>query len=386
VHLRETVRALRDLGHTVAVFAPSPGEGVDDRQGDYTPLPLDGFAAEALDLLAQEPVGRSSHLAKEWRSLLYAEYAQKLLLPLLVDFQPDIIYERYSLFAYAGIELARRLGIPLILEVNAPLALEQAKYRELVLEHTAAELEGLILRSADALVVVSEPLADYARRKGVEAQRITVLPNGVDPSRFQPPVSADGVRSQFNLGDEPVVGFVGSLKPWHDLDTLLAAVRLLASTDEPVHLLVVGDGPRMDQLRGISDDHVTCTGAISYDLTPQFLAAMDVVAIPYSAGGDPYFSPLKLYEAMAMAKPIVGARIGQVAEVLADGETGLLYEPGDADDFAQQTRRIIEMPDRGAALGAAARERVLAARTWEHNARAITAVADRLLGRSVVRR
>jgi UDP-glucose 4-epimerase len=385
VHVRETVRALRGLGHTVAAFAPSLGKREDNPQRDYTPLPLDGFAARTLNLLAQEPVGRSNHLTKEWRSLLYAEYAQKLLLPLLRDFQPDIIYERHSLFAYAGIELARQLGVPLILEVNAPLALEQSKYRELVLEHTAAELEGLILRSADALVVVSEPLADYARQKGVADGKITVLPNGVDPERFHPAISGNGVKSRFNLSNRPVLGFVGSLKPWHDLDTLLAAVTLLAKSDGGVQLLVVGDGPRMDQLRGLRADHITCTGDIEHDLTPQFLAAMDIVAIPYSAEGDPYFSPLKMYEAMAMAKPIVGARLGQVAEVLKDGESGVLYEPGDAEDLAGKITRILRRPDGGAALGTAARRQVLADRTWEHGARSITGLAEGLLNGSAIR-
>ena len=378
VHVRETTNALRLLGHDVRIFAPSVlVQGPDDAT-DVRHIALDGFAAEAVDLLSHEGARLPEHLAKEWRALLYAERAQRVLEPELADFRPDAIYERYSLFAYAGVELSRRLRVPLLLEVNAPLAAEQARHRVLVLKTTAEELERRIFRSADALLVVSAALADHANRLGVAPERVTVMPNAVDAERFHPRVSGAAVRARYGFHGKRVIGFAGSLKPWHDLDTLVAAVGMLAHGDPSAHLFVVGYGPGLAALRDSGADHVTCAGAVAHAEMPAFLAAMDVVAVPYPADAATYFSPVKLFEAMAMGKPVVGARLGQVGELLADGRTGLLYEPGDPRDLARKLRAVFDMPDRGASLGEAAREWVVTTRTWGHNARRIVDLARSL--------
>jgi glycosyltransferase involved in cell wall biosynthesis len=376
VHVRETVRALRDLGHEVAGFAPDLGlaEEVAERDG-FGRVALSGLAAEAGRLLAGEPAWPSDHVVREWRRLLFAEYAQRALRPRLEAFGPDAIYERYSLFAYAGVELARGLGCPLLLEVNAPLAREAVRYRELVLRHTAQGLEARILRAADALFVVSAELARHARELGVAAERIQVLPNAVDPERFHPSLSGAALRARLGLASARVVGFVGSLKPWHDLDTLCAALACLHREDPDWRLLVVGAGPRLEALRR-AGGFVTCAGTIEHEAVPEALAAMDAVVVPYDKDGEAYFSPLKLFEAMAAARPVVGARVGQVAEVLRDGENGLLYEPGQPGDLAARLRELWERPDRGAELGAAARREVLARHTWRANAQRIVEQAE----------
>lgn len=383
VHVQQTVVALRGLGHTVEVFSPSaPSDG--GAQAGVDCVSLTGFAREAVDQVTLE-LTRPSHLGKELRSLIYAEYAQRILLPRLAKFEPHLIYERYSLFSYAGVELAASLGVPLVLEVNAPLSLEQAVYRELVLRQTASALERSILGSADAVIVVSAELAEHARCVGVPPGKVTLLPNAVDARRFHPSVAGSAVRSEYGLSGTRVIGFVGSLKLWHDLDTLLGAVGQIARDDESVRLLVVGDGPRLLELRRSAAPWLICTGAVSHKRVPEFLAAMDVVAIPYPAGGHTYFSPLKLYEAMAMARPIVGARSGQVAEVLGDEKAGLLYEPGDVDGLVARIVELLESRERAEALGRTARERVVASHTWDDNARRIVALARQLVRASWAR-
>ena len=92
---------------------------------------------------------------------------------------------------------------------------------------------------------------------------------------------------------------------------------------------------------------------------------MDVVVVPYPAEGETYFSPLKLFEAMAMGKPVIGARIGEVAKVLAGEKNGLLYQPGNTKDLTSKLRKLLAAPDEWAALGNAAREWVVSRRTWD---------------------
>jgi glycosyltransferase involved in cell wall biosynthesis/aminoglycoside phosphotransferase (APT) family kinase protein len=378
VHVREVVDALQDLGHTVRVFSPAIDAEVDKAGAStFQAVPLGGMAAKVSHKVLVD-VPEPDHLAAEWSRLLYNEYLQRTIAPQLETLQPDAIYERYSLFGYAGSEIATRLGIPLLLEVNAPLTQEQQKYRRLVLKETAEDIERRLFQRADAIFVVSDALAEFARSLGAANDKITVLPNAMSPQRFSPAVSGSDVRSQYGLEGKLVIGFVGSLKLWHDIDTLLDAARRLYVEDNRVRLLVVGDGPRLADLQAIAEPFLICTGGVGHDEVPRYLAATDVVAVPYSHHEDQYFSPLKLFEAMAMAKPVVGARLGQVAQIIEDGVNGRLYEPDDAADLAAKLREVTSSPDRGAQLGEQALKLVLAEHTWEANGRRIEAVATRL--------
>jgi glycosyltransferase involved in cell wall biosynthesis len=371
IHVQETVRALRAMGHTVELYAPSAaGDGSQ-------PAPLSGTVGDIVRLMAEESANTPwNHVIGEVRTLLYSECLREQLLR-AAAFRPDVIYERYALFSYAGLELARALGVPFVLEANAPLVDEQVRYRKLTLRRTATELERRVLTGADAVVVVSTAMERYARSVGVPAERICLVPNGVDPERFRPGMTGEGVRRAHGLAGKRVIGFVGSLKPWHGLETLLAAVRLLHERDRDVRLFIVGDG-RLAATVVPLERHVVWAGAVAHDEVPRHMAAMDVLVVPYARIEEPYFSPLKLYEAMAMARPIIGARVGQVEEVLDDGETGLLYEPGDPEDLAEKIARVLRAPELGARLAAAARARVAASQTWEQNARRIVALSQSL--------
>ena len=375
VHLRETIAALRRLGHDVQVVVADGGS--DQATAGVHTLPLDGFAAEVAALVAHEP-GLPAHLGSELRRLLYGEYVQRAALPSLAAFEPHVLYERHSLLGYSGVELAADLGLPLVVELNAPLAVEASTYRGLVLRETAAAVEAAALRSADAVVVVSEELARYVVGLGVPRERTVVLPNAVDVHRFHPFVSGAHLRARLGLDGFPVVGFIGTLKRWHDLDTLTTACRLLRRRSREVRLLVVGDGPRGAELAR-EGDWLVRVGATPHERIPAFLAASDVVVVPY-AGPEAYFSPLKLFEAMAAARPVVAARTGQVARVLADGKTGLLYEPGDAEGLADRIETLLASPDIAQKLGVEARNTVVASeRTWTANARRLEALLLRLV-------
>lgn len=379
IHVQQIVRALERLGHDVEIFAVNAGDYDEARPANVHELPLRGLAEQTVRSLRHEDAGLPSHLRREFRRVLHAEYLQKTALPLLTSFAPDVIYERYSLFGYAGVELAAALDVPHLLEVNSPLSQEAARHRELVLRHTAEDLEATIVRAADALFVVSEPLAEFVRGLGARADRVHVVPTGVDPEQFRPDVSGDEVRARHGLEGKRVVGFVGSLRPWHDIETVVAAVQALAARGESVSLLVVGEGPQLETLRALHDDSIVCSGAVPHEHVPQYMAAMDAVVVPYSRDGEQYFSPIKLFEAMAAGRPVIGARTGQVSEVLVDGSTGVFYNPGDATDLADKITAVLDMADRGKTLGVAARQVATERYTWEHNACAIATVARTLV-------
>ena len=129
----------------------------------------------------------------------------------------DLIYERHSLFSYAAMEYARHKCIPGILEVNAPLVDEQARYRVLVNRELAERTVRRVMTAAGAVIAVSRAVAEHVRIQRLSHSSIYVVPNGVDLTRF----AADR-GGELTCGDF-VVGFVGTLKPWHGVSTLIQA-------------------------------------------------------------------------------------------------------------------------------------------------------------------
>jgi glycosyltransferase involved in cell wall biosynthesis len=355
IHVRELVRAFRLLGHDVLVLTPrAEGERPSDFDADVTPI-----AAAPAD-------------APEARAVLYQRTVRSRGLELLRGFRPGVIYERYSLFGDAGSALARSLGVPLVLEVNAPLTDEQAQHRGLADRELARRIERDVLLGADRVVAVSRALERWLVELGVDPRRISVLPNGVDAGRFDVPDHKRAVvRATLGTPDEPLVGFLGSLRPWHDVAGLIEAV---GSLGRGARLVVIGDGPERASLeKRAREAHVTAifTGAVAYELVPAYVAALDVAVAPYAASADFYFSPLKVVEYLAAGVPVVAADVGDLRHCVRPGETGRLYSPGDADALAEAIAAVLDDRPHAHALAQAGRRHVRAEHSWQANARSV---------------
>ncbi|MBA2519582.1 MAG: glycosyltransferase [Chloroflexia bacterium] len=387
IHVRELSRALRALGHEVEIFAARAG-------GPAPPefhVPVHEIAlahADKLryDLLRDDPAA-GEVVAKEVRSMLFTSTFRHQVAPLLQRFAPNALYERYSLQGTAGLDLAHDLDVPLILEVNAPLSAEQATHRGLAYARTARAVEWTIARGADHVVAVSAPLKEWLVSLGVAAERVTVLPNGVDTDRFAAGEHGrEATRARLGIPPgTPIVGFVGTLKAWHGTATLVDAVAALHRESSPrsaPHLLVVGEGPQRADLAeqaahlGIAGA-TTFTGTVPHDEIPAYIGAMDVAVAPYDEAPDFYFSPLKLFEYMAAGRPVVAAAIGQITDCIRHQETGLLYPPGDRAALAAAIAAVLGDPAWAAALGRAGRAEVQQHHTWIGNARAVSELAQR---------
>ena len=288
----------------------------------------------------------------------------------------DAVYERYSLWTWAGAAFAQRYGVPHLLEVNAPLLEEQKRYRSLVSASVAADVRDYVFASANRVLVPSRALVPHLRSNGVAAGNIRVVPNAADPHRFRPrrESSDDGF---FRLG------FLGSLKPWHGLDLLLRAFLRLHRRDASYRLVVIGDGPLRPELeRRVADkgafDAVEFTGAAPYDRVPELLASIDVALAPYEPMAGFYFSPIKIFEYMAAGLPIVAASLGQIEEVLDHRRSALLVRPGSVVELADAVARIRSDPKLGDRLGRNARKAAVARHTWQRNARRVVGYVETL--------
>jgi glycosyltransferase involved in cell wall biosynthesis len=239
------------------------------------------------------------------------------------------------------------------------------------------------LCASDQVFVVSQALHEFVTACGASASRVQLLPNAVDPQRFVAADDGHAVRAQYGLHGKRVIGFVGSLKPWHGTETLVEAFYRVQSMVPSTHLLIVGDGPCRQDLEAYTQTHalgpvVTFTGNVPYEDIPQYIAAMDITVAPYIPSDNFYYSPLKMFEYMVMGKPVVAGRIGQVEEVLRHRETGMLFEPG---DIAQLSAVLTELLGDSALcrrLGSQAKVWVQQERTWESNAQQVITTAQRL--------
>lgn len=331
VHVRAATTALAGRGHDVLLVCAALGEG--------NPPPVD-------DLVVLDP-------------------APGALTDLLRRRQIDGVIERYSLASGPARQASAALGLPLVLEVNAPLVLEASRYRGLTDVERWLGFERDVFSSADAIGTVSRALVDYVERAapGVDAEWI---PNGVDLARF-------GTTEAADLGPLPadavVVGFVGSMKPWHGAVSLVDAVADLGASSR-AHLVLVGDGPEAEAVeRRIAErrlgDRARRIGHLPHASIPSVMRAWHIGVAPYSAMPDFYFSPLKVLEYLAAGLPVVAPTVGDLPALI--GDAGCLYPPGDPDGLRAALHQLVENPGRRRVLAQAAPARA-AACDWDTNA------------------
>lgn len=404
IHVREMVTALQHCGHAVCVCSPAteeegtsfgessaphaPFAAPVQRRGNFTFLPVAPNAGQIEAFKQLETLdkfwGVKTRVRYELRNQLYNLALFEAALAQARASRIDFVYERYSLYSYAGIRLARELGVPHVLEVNAPLAYEHEKMRGLEMKELAREMERHIFCGSDQVLVVSQALQDYVTSCGVSAERVRVIPNAVDPQRFVAPLAGRGVRAQYALENKFVVGFVGSLKPWHGTDTLLEAFNELRRQAPHAHLLIVGDGPARAALEHYAAKYelasfVTFTGNVPYEQVPEYVAAMDVTVAPYTPHENFYYSPIKIFEYMVMGKPVIAGALGQVKDLVHDGETGLLFEPGNIMQLTAALATLAQDAVFTRTMGEKASVWVRRERTWENNARMVAEIAQRLM-------
>ena len=358
VHVEELIAAFRALGHEVMVVGP----------GFYQKAKFGGESGLVSTIRSRLPqwFGELAELAYNVPAWWRLRRAHR-------HFQPDLIYERYNLYFLAGTLVSRRQGTPLLLEVNAPLADERSRHGGLGLPWLAYRLEHFVWRAADRILTVTGVLKDMIAASGVPSARIEVIPNGIDPTRFA------SLRPRPAAPDPVVLGFVGFVRDWHGLDTVITGMA--ADQAARLELMIVGDGPAVPALRAQAEtlciaDRVRFAGLVAHEAIPAVVAGFDIALQPRVVA---YASPLKLFEYMAAGKPIIAPDQPNIREVLVDGETALLFDAGDPAAMWLAVRRLLEDRDLRARLGAAARE-VIVQRDYTWRGNAVRALARTLRG------
>jgi glycosyltransferase involved in cell wall biosynthesis len=264
----------------------------------------------------------------------------------------DCVYERYALGRDAGARFCRAHELPLVLEVNAPLAEEEARYRGGKENPTVRERERLLFGSAALVIAVSSEVARYAIERGARPERVHVRPNGVDTQRFRPRQTDDPVRARLVPEGRFALGFHGRLRPWHGFGLFARAAARLLELGESIHLVLIGEGEFEAALAEarIPAERVTRIAWVDHAAIGPYVASFDALPLTYDPTAPCYFSPLKLAEAMACGVVPVLPPLGDLAHVASDDVDALFYPAGELAALVERLRALIADPARRARL------------------------------------
>jgi glycosyltransferase involved in cell wall biosynthesis len=366
IHIHEMVQAFRDLGHEVKLVALVEFDDAREKKirGNYW-----RGLYQCLPNWLYELIG-----------LIYNLYGYRRLCRLIRIEHPDLIYERYSLNTFCGVWASRRFGVPLILEVNAPLCYEQNALGRLTFKRLAHFTERWICAHSTWTVVVSKVLKEFLIHEGVPAEKIWVMPNGIDSQKFHPGISGEVVRQQYSLERKLIVGFVGWFRRWHGLEMLLESMHEMQLAERGVRLLLVGDGPAYPELYRYAKMHnllstVIFTGPIRRQEIASHIAAMDIAVQP---SATEYACPMKILEYMGMGRCIVASDQPNIRELLEDGVSGYLFRPGDRGSFNKVLLNAIDDQAGRQSVGQQAHKKIQQERyLWGANVERIAALMVR---------
>jgi glycosyltransferase involved in cell wall biosynthesis len=316
------------------------------------------------------------------------------LAELVGSLRPAVLQPATSFFqGQVALAVGEQLDLPVVYEVRGFLEESWRSHRgEDALASDryvlARAVETECMRRATAIVSLSETMrAEILSRGGIDAERVVVIPNAVDVERFRPGPRDEALAAALGIGaDETVVGYISTLNGYEGIHHLVAAVGELRRRGRRVRLLVVGDGDERPNLEAaaaeegmLADGGALFTGRVPYAEIQRYYRTIDIFVVPRTnARVSQLVTPLKPFEAMAMAKTVIISGVGALLEMVRDGETGRTFPPDDQSELLAVIDSLLDDPAERRRLGAAAREWVAANRTWQQNGRRYLELFQRL--------
>ena len=305
------------------------------------------------------------------------------------------IYERICLGNYTGVKLSQDLGLPYIVEYNGSEISMRRSFdgKGYVYEEVYLEAERAAFAQATLISVVSEPVRDDLVRRGVDADKILVNPNGVDPDVYAP-LSAERkqqLRHSLGFADAAcVIGFTGTFGGWHGIDVLAEALPQICQRCPQAQFLLIGDGNYKHLIDAQVDKYqlshrVHRMGRVPQQEGARLLGACDLYVSPHSSHmlDSRFFgSPTKIFEYMAMGQGIVASDLEQIGQVLSPAlrvgdlraaplsvtdQRAVLCTPGDVGEFVEAVVSLVQAPAVRTALGHNARQAVLNDYAWQQH-------------------
>jgi glycosyltransferase involved in cell wall biosynthesis len=389
LHMQAVIDAFRKRGHQVRIISLVKGQPhwSDDGATWQTISP----AKKSLSFQVMESLARGiqSRLNLPYFNLFESYRFSDACVELASDI--DVFYERFWILASGGLMASKRLGVPIVYEVNGDIA-EEYRLRGNTLPrlHWSAIdfVTQQMFKYAGKVIAVNDVLMKrLSQRYRPQPDKICVIDNGARVEKFAQvdDATSDALVSEHKLLGTVKIIFVGTFKPWHGLDLLVRAFGALAGIHPDARLILVGDGPLLaDIRRQVSEagltDKVIFTGAVEPDGVPGWLSVADVAVLnPRVSGASAAQSPLKLFEYMAASKAIVAPRIHYAEKILTDRENALLVTPDDVEALKCALLELVEDRQLRQRLGQAAQWKALQEHSWDQVALKIEHIMYTLL-------
>lgn len=275
---------------------------------------------------------------------------------------------------------------PFLLEVRdlwPEFAIDMGVLTHPILIRLSRWLESFLYNRADHILVNSPAYREYMLNRGIADEKVSLIPNGIDPEMFGPEVDGSEIRQRFHLNGHYVITYAGALGPANDIDTILrAAARLRERKD--IHFFLVGDGKARKQLEIKAADlnlgNVTFAGALPKTEMPAVLAASD--ACTATLMNIPMFKttyPNKVFDYMAAGKPIVLGIDGVIRDVVEAANGGVFVTPGDDQALAEAVLKLAENTQQARKMGENGRIYVEKHFNRRQQVQAFSALLDRLV-------
>ena len=317
----------------------------------------------------------------------------------LREFRPELVIAASNHLTSLPPQIAAaRLGIPFIYEVRGfweiTRASREPEFLETEIFATLSRLEAISAQGADHVFTLTGGMRDELIARGVDAGKITLLPNSCVPEKFPPQPRDQAIAAKLNIpADVPVIGYIGSFVQYEGLDDLTQAAAILKGRGLEFRLLLVGNenvsgqskGPITAAIEAAADeggltDWLIMPGRIPHEEVAAHYSLIDIAPFPRKPQlVTEMVSPMKPLEAMAMEKAVVASSVHALTEMVRDGETGLLFEKGNVEALADTLERLIKDPALRQRLGAAGRQWVETERTWPLTAEAANVEIQRVL-------
>jgi glycosyltransferase involved in cell wall biosynthesis len=306
--------------------------------------------------------------------------------------RPEVVHAASNyITALPALIAARRLGLPFIYEIRGFWEITRSS-RDTEFENTTRyalmrHFEGVVARAADHVFTLTSAMRDELVQRGVEAEKITLVHNGVDPERFVPLAPRLDLADRLGLPrDVPVIGYVGSFVDYEGLDDLVQACSLLHERGVVFRLLMVGDGAEMNRLRQLVtetnlQDRVLLTGRVPHDEVEDYYSLVDICPFPRKPWEVcEMVSPLKPFEAMAMRKAVVVSSTHALREIVTHEQTGLVFQKGDPVALADALERLLRDPALRERVAENGRAWATQERSWNASGRVVVEGYRALLG------
>lgn len=376
-HMREMIAAFRAKGHEVLPVIM----GGTEARSDAEPLPPSLIRTVAKALI---PKKRWQTL-KDKRLLRFDQFARKTLEEAIVNFKPDFIYERGNYLQVSGVRAASAAGIVHFMEMNSPYTEEKKELEgDSHLISRANDLEKEQLKETNHNFVVSSSLRDFFMEKHHFGKtRFTVVPNAIDPEKLTPDsISVLALSLKYGLEGKTVIGWVGSIQPWHGVDTMIRAFeRLPDNLREDTRLLIVGSGESIEEMKalaaaGPAAKQILFSGYVPHKYVFAHIANMDICLLPNTKW---YCSPIKIFEYGAMQKAIVASNHAAVLDVMEPDLDGLVIDPT-PEALTDALAKLIPKPELRERYGKQFYDKVMSQHIWAANAQVVLEKAEEILG------